>query len=297
MSGNQDLLSVTAFFSALLHAVVILGVSFKLPEIADIDNMDNALDVVLINAPNNRESDDAEVVSNSDTQGGGKDEREATSPLPYETVAPSPVESIKRIADQQAVNTISPDQIITARTAELQVARKAPEKTKLKANNESKGPDLITTKSQRQLERERLIAKLSQNWEDYQKRPNKEYLSPSTKKHEAAEYLDAWRKKVEVVGNSNYPAQARAKSLSGTLILTVEINRNGTIADISIINPSPHKLLNDAALRFVRDASPFSAFPDEIDLDTDILVITRAFHFLRNNRLSSSDASSARRTR
>ena len=294
MGPNQDLLSLTAFFSVLLHAVIILGVSFKLPDIANIQNTDNALDVVLINAPNQRKPDDAELVSTNDSQGGGEDDRSASSPIPYETVSPSPIASIKRTASQQPISALTPDRLITAKKGQVTILSEQPDQLTLEAKQDTKGPDLITTKSQRQLERERLIAKLSQDWEDYQKRPNKEYLSPSTKQHHAAKYLDDWRKKIEIVGNANYPSQARANGLSGTLILTVEINRNGTINDVGVINPSPHKLLNDAAVRFVRDASPFPPFPDEIDKDTDILVITRAFHFLRNNRLSSSDASSAK---
>ena len=46
---NRDLLSVTAFFSALIHVVLILGISFKLPDIAARNNTDNYLDVILLN--------------------------------------------------------------------------------------------------------------------------------------------------------------------------------------------------------------------------------------------------------
>jgi len=294
MSKEQDLLSVTAFFSATVHAVIILGISFKLPELADLQNTDNMLDVVLVNAPNKQKPEDAELISSNDSLGGGLDERVASSPVPYEAVKSSPIESIKKVADQQRTTRVAPDQFITAKQGKIALPDRQPTKTLLESRVETQGSDKITTKSLRQLERERLIAKLSQQWEDYQKRPNKEYLSPSSKQHEAAEYLDRWRRKVETVGNANYPKQAQSRSLSGTLILTVEINRNGTINSIQVNNPSEHKLLNDAAKRFVRDASPFEAFPDQIDLGTDVLVITRAFHFLTDNRLSSSDASATR---
>ena len=139
MSVNQDLLSVTAFFSAPIHAVVILGISFKLPEIADIQNTDNTLDVVLINAPNNRKPEDAEVVSTSATTGGGRDLREASSPIPYEAVNAAPIESIKRTAQQQAISTLSPDQLITQRSAQLSVQRKNPTKHSLKQKPKAKG--------------------------------------------------------------------------------------------------------------------------------------------------------------
>jgi len=170
--------------------------------------------------------------------------------------------------------------------------KKIKQQEKLKSQTDTTGDDKFTTKTQRQLERERLIAKLSQSFEDYQKRPNKEFLSPNTTQHSAARYLDDWRKKIEITGNANYPVKAKAEGLHGTLILTVEIKRNGTIADIIINNPSPHKLLNDTAMRFVRDASPYDPFPEDIESDVDILVITRAFHFLKNNQLTSSNIAS-----
>jgi len=294
MSSNRDLLSITAFFSALFHALVILGISFKLPDIAAIRNSDNTLDVVLVNRSNNEVPIEADTVSTNDNQGGGKDDKEAESPLPYTHQNVSQVESIKLTAEQHQRTTLAPDKLITGRESNVAVVNKRTEKTRLKAKQAATGKDILTTKSQRQLRKERLIAKLNQSMEDYQKRPRKEYLSPTTKKHEAAKYLDDWRKKVENVGNTNYPIQAKAKSLSGSLILTVEIKANGTISSISIEKPSEHKLLNDAAKRFVRDASPFAAFPDELARTKDIVVITRAFHFLRTNKLSSSDASSHR---
>ncbi len=294
MNSSLDLLSVTTFFSALFHAVLILGVSFKLPELADTANTDNTLDVILVNNSNNEVPVDAKTISSNNNQGGGEDDKEASSPVPYKPTTGSPIESIKLTAEQKTITSISPDQLITGSGSQLKVERKKPNQTQLEYKVKRKGHDKITTKSARELERERLIAKINKSLEDYSKRPNKEYLSPTTAKHEAARYLDDWRKKVEAVGNSNYPLQAKARSLAGTLILTVEINRNGTIHSIHVNNPSPHKVLNDSAVRFVRDASPFSSFPDEINAKTDILVITRAFHFLSNNRMSSSDASSER---
>lgn len=294
MNGSSDLLSITAFVSALCHAVLILGISFKLPDIADVQNTDNTLDVVLVNAVNDIAPEDAETVAAANNEGGGLDEQEASSPLPYKPVDASPIESIKLTADQETQTTLEPDQLITAPTAELSISAEQPDKTRLEVQEQQRGDDKISTAALRKLERERVLAKIQQQWEDYQKRPKKDYLSPSTRQNEAAEYLDAWRKKVEQVGNANYPVQAIAGKISGTLILSVELNRNGTISSVEVIRPSPYKVLNDAAVRFVRDASPFASFPDEIDPTTDILVITRAFHFLSNNRLTSTDASSQR---
>ena len=290
-SDNRDLLSVTAFFSALIHATIILGISFKLPDIASLNNTDNSLDVILLNTANNEAPVEAETVSTSNNEGGGEDDQEATSPIPYEPVRPSPVKSVVKVAEQEAEKKISPDQLITAQQGDVSVQRMAPDETRLESKSEQKGSDVFTTKSQRQLERERLIAKIRQTEEDYNKRPKKVFLSPTTKEHGAAKYLDEWRKRVVTTGNADYPLQIKARELTGTLILSVSINPNGTVNDIDILTPSPHRLLNEAAVRFVRDASPFQSFPeDEYFKDIDILVVTRSFHFLPGNRVTSSAA-------
>jgi len=291
MNENRDLLSATAFMSALLHAVVILGISFKLPDLAARSNTDNTLDVVLLNSTNREKPNEADIVSSTDNTGGGLDEKEASSPLPYEAVDPSPIQTITKTANQQPNNTLSPDQFITASTGDIKLQRLTPDQTKLEALEKLTGEDKVTTKSKRQLEQERLAAKIAQRWEDYQKRPKKAFLSPTTTAHDAAKYLADWKQRVVTVGNGNYPIRAKAEKLTGTLILTVEINKNGTINALHIQSPSKHKLLNDTALRFVRDASPFDAFPDSDYFNQiDILVITRAFHFLPGNRITSSAA-------
>jgi len=288
MNENRDLISATAFISALVHAVLILGVSFKLPDLAARSNTDNTLDVVLLNSTNNEKPKEAEIVSSTDNAGGGKDDKEASSPLPYIPVDPSPVQTVTKTANQQPNNTLSPDQFITALTGDITLQRLTPDETKNQEKEKLVGEDKITTKSRRQLEQERLAAKIAQRWEDYQKRPTKAFLSPTT----TAKYLSDWKRRVVTVGNANYPIKAKAEKLTGTLILTVEINKNGTINALHIQSPSKHKLLNDTALRFVRDASPFATFPDsDYFKQIDILVITRAFHFLPGNRITSTAAS------
>lgn len=288
---HSDLLSVTAFFSALLHAAIILGISFKLPEIGSQPSTDNTLDVVLLNSSNNESSKDAELISSSDNAGGGIDDQDAQTPLPWKAVNPSVIQSVKKVAERQTRTSLTPDQYITSKQGELQVQRLTPEKTKLKSQKAVTGKDKFNTNA-RQLERERLLAKISNAQKEYSKRPRKEFLSPTTKSHGAAKYLDTWRKRVTEVGNANYPIQIKAKGLHGSLMVTIQINSDGTIAAIDILEASKYKLLNETAKRILRDASPFEVFPDEeFFKNTDILVITRTIHFLPGNKFSSTAAS------
>jgi len=289
MAKNQDLIGATAFISALLHAGLILGISFKLPDLAARSNTDNTLDVVLLNTTNNEKPDEADVISATDNAGGGEDQKEASSPLPYIPTEPSPVQVVEKNAKQQPDNILSPDKLVTALSSDIQLKKTTPNEVTLESPDLREGEDKFTTKSRKQIEKERLAAKIAERWENYQKIPKKAFLSPTTTAHDAAEYLNDWKQRVVKVGNANYPTQAKSKKLTGTLILTVEINRNGTLNNLHINNPSKHKLLNDAALRFVRNASPFNSFPNsDYFKDIDILVITRAFHFLPGNRITST---------
>lgn len=288
---RRDLLSVTAFFSVLLHTILILGVSFTLPEIGSRANTDNTLDVVLLSSTNDIKNEEAELVSSNDNEGGGDDDRIGETPLPWKAVDPSPINSFEKIADSAKENTLAPDKYVTSNSSTVSLQRDKPEETELKNSDNARGPDAVNTEARR-LERERLIARLTQSQEEYRKRPKKTFHSPSTKANGAAEYLESWRKKVVRVGNAKFPTRIRANNLHGTLTLSIEIRRDGMIHEITILNPSEHKILNDSALRIIRDAAPFDAFPDEEYFEnTDILVITRAIHFLPSNRIASSSGS------
>jgi protein TonB len=286
-SLERDRLGITGFFSALIHVVIILGVSFSLPQSTFRDE-ENSIDIVLLNNPNNETPEDAEFFSQSDSLGGGIAEEVATSPLPWKAVPTEDgrqVLNTPRALPEEVVNdeTILSSELSS--TAEIPVAD-PPENTDQPVAES--GEDDVDVKDVAGLERERLIAQLNDKWQEYQKRPRRMFLSPTTRIHEAAVYMDNWRNRVEQVGNLNFPEQARASNMPGSLILEVAINPDGSINQLRIIEPSDHKLLDDAALRFVRLAAPFETFPEEIRETTDILHITRTFHFLQDSRVTSS---------
>ncbi len=280
MAEKSDIFNIALFFATLIHAIIILGVSFQMPDIAARNNNDNNLEIVLINSSNDIRDDEAQTISVEDNTGGGAQEVEAQTPLPFEAVNPMPIESIQRTASSQTESVVAPDDILLSETSTVVIAQQEATETQIKTPQEATGPDLITTKSVRQLERERLIAKLKKDWVDYQKRPRKEFLSPTTKATEAARYLSKWIEKVQRVGNANMPEQIREQKLVGIVIVSVEIEENGTLSKIVLDRPSRHKVLNDYTKRLLRDASPFDPFPDEEYFkNINVLVITRSFEF------------------
>ena len=105
------------------------------------------------------------------------------------------------------------------------------------------------------------------------------YIDRSTREPRFAGYMNAWVKKVERVGNLNYPVEIRRKRLSGHLMLDVCIRRDGSVESIDILRPSQYPELYQAALRIVRMAAPYAPLPENIRADTDILHITRVWRF------------------
>jgi len=138
------------------------------------------------------------------------------------------------------------------------------------------------------LEIKRLSAELSFKAERFAKRPRRRAINASTKEYKYATYLDAWRRKVERVGNLNYPDEAKRQKLHGSLVLHVAVQADGSVKKngIRLLHSSGHKQLDDAAIRIVRLAAPYAPFPENIRKETDILDITRTWRFLSNNRLS-----------
>jgi len=132
-----------------------------------------------------------------------------------------------------------------------------------------------------------LSAEVDQRMQAYAKRPRQKWISARTREHKYAAYMEAWRTKVERVGNLNYPDEARRRRLSGDLLLDVAIRADGSVVEISVRRSSGHKVLDDAAARIVRLAAPFAPFPDSIEQETDILHVQRTWRFLSSNQFAS----------
>ena len=105
-------------------------------------------------------------------------------------------------------------------------------------------------------------------------------VSPATP--QLSYYFEAWRRKVERVGNLNYPDAARDRSLYGSLRLLVAIVPDGTLSDVRVLESSGHRILDDAALRIVRLAAPFPPFPPAMRRNTDVLEIVRTWQFRKS---------------
>ena len=153
---------------------------------------------------------------------------------------------------------------------------------------EMHSPESQVSLWQRSLEIASLEAQLRESEQLDAKGPRKRQItSASARQTRDAYYLDAWRRKVETVGNLNYPADARRKQLYGELRLMVAVKADGSLSEVRLLKSSGFRVLDDAAIRIVQLAAPFAAFPPELRADTDVLEIVRTWRFEKGNYVSS----------
>lgn len=130
-----------------------------------------------------------------------------------------------------------------------------------------------------------LSARIEERSHAYASRTRRKAISTATREYIYANYMEAWRRKVERIGNLNYPAEARELGLFGSLILHVAVRADGSLEGIRVVRSSGHEVLDQAAIRIVELAAPFAPFPPNIKRETDVLDITRTWQFQRNNAL------------
>ncbi|MEA1051428.1 TonB family protein [Lamprobacter modestohalophilus] len=130
-----------------------------------------------------------------------------------------------------------------------------------------------------------LSARIEERSHAYASRTRRKAISTATREYLYANYMEAWRRKVERIGNLNYPAEARELGLFGSLILHVAVRADGSLEGIRVVRSSGHEVLDQAAIRIVELAAPFAPFPPNIKRETDVLDITRTWQFQRNNAL------------
>lgn len=219
-------------------------------------------------------------------QGSGTLEHKA-APKTTE-VAPFQDNQVKKVAPpatpKQARSEEAPK---VAVTTTRQRQQKAPSKTQAQKAEQVAKPAPHFDSTQLSAEIASLEADLAKEQQAYAKRPRIHRLSAaSTMRDKGAWYKEDWRKKIERIGNLNYPDEARRQKLYGSLRLLVSINRDGTIYEVQVLESSGEPILDQAAQRIVRLAAPYAPFSGDL-ADIDRLEIIRTWRFERGDRLSS----------
>src|SRR5262249_3187572 len=278
----RDRLSFTVFLAASLHAALILGVGFAW-------NVQRAhsptIEVTLAQHDDRVAPDKAASPAKCNHPGRG-DACKVGETTTTETA------DFHESPFQPVVSDAEPQERKDAARAMLTTSSAREEEAPTDTPQDAVEPRLTPADQQRLMNLSQEIASLearvdSETNTDAKSPRVRRLTSVSAREAVDAYYLQAWRRKVETVGNMNYPEEARRDQLYGSLRLMVAIAPDGALKDVRILDSSGYKVLDDAAIRIVRQAAPFAPFPEEMRRNTDILEIIRTWQFRRNHYSSS----------
>ena len=278
-----DRLGLTLFLAAVLHAIVILGVTFAHPRAKTPSGL-TTLSITLVQKRSLHAPAHADFLAQANLDGGGNSPRKvlphsplsALTDIPQQGVAPAPSPPA---APQRSAPAHT--QVLTSPRSRTPVESKtdappAPEPTLAAPQHLSPNLDIA-----------RLSTEVKRFLEQDAHRPRQTFIDARTRAFKYAAYMHDWVLKVERVGNLNYPEEARRRHLSGSLLLDVALNADGSIHSITLLRSSGHRVLDQAAQKIVELAAPFAPFPPDIRKDTDVLHIVRTWEFLSSNQLAS----------
>lgn len=275
MFGNSLLVAL------LVHGLVILTFNFDMLPSAPAD-IDQSLEITvvapktLVDAP-----EDADFLAQANQLGGGNTD---------EVVKPTVNEAMKGPVDLQTADQTSsefsppeefdqlvqPDQpprlaVRTVSTFSILEAAEELEK------EQTPSPSQLLADLQQEIHR--LEAEIDDKTIAYAQRPRRKAINASTREHIYAAYMESWRRKIERVGNLNYP-----RGHMGDVVVHIAVRQDGSVERMRILRHADSSLINESALKIATLAAPFPPFPEEIRQKTDILDIIRTWRFLEETK-------------
>jgi periplasmic protein TonB len=272
----RDRLLTMLFLAALLHGLLILGVTFNAA--AGDRNGAPGLEVLLVSdeVPETDRNDSATYLAQR-TQLGSGNTRDAVAPRNRASSVPIPKQD--GVADG---NSLGPkgdvagsdeERVLTTTGWNVHVQYLADEGNTGTSHNR---PLLLDQQAAEQAGPE------EQEGPATLRGPKRDELwtTPDTKAATLAPYLDGWRHKVERIGTLNYPTIARRLGVKASPVIEVGIAADGTLDRAVIQRTSGYPELDDAALAILKLASPFDPFPAELSHEYRVLRFAYEWQFV-----------------
>jgi len=282
-AAERERFNFTMFLSIAAHGILIFGISFGA---AQSTSETPTLDITLAAHHSKIAPERADFLAQANQLGSGSLAEDATPVAPT-----SPFQADFESATLQAAGPIAPEQRAVQRQGSTEVVVTSAEARAQSSDTltvTEDGDAQLSTPDSTRLAIASLIAQLDSEVQEYARRPRRVVLTAaSTQRSEDALYLDGWRRRIEAIGNLNYPDAAKRQKLYGSLRLLVSILPNGSIQKTEILQSSGHAILDQAALDIVMLASPYEPFPPELSKQADVVEIIRTWRFHEGNALRS----------
>ena len=261
---QPDRLPPMLFLSALVHAVLIIGVTFN-ATMSDALSRPVSLEVTIVADPDNNfeRLDEATYLAQASQEGGGNTDEQSRPSAPLQSSVPvdnDGTEDGDGIENSVARKSFADEVLVTVAEQESSVI-----------NNPREDPGVLESRAALLKAGAATSLPLPQgqraNFLIRDKNKHRILISADTRESNIAGYVMRWKSKIENVGERYLPEQKALQGLRGSPTLEVTISASGQLSEVIIRKSSGSKLLDQAALNILQRAAPFDPFPEAVRLD------------------------------
>lgn len=260
-AARPDRLPPMLFLAALVHGILILGVTFN-AVFSDYLAEAVSLEVTIVADPDRSfdRQDEAMYLAQASQEGSGNTDEQVRPAAPLESNVP--VDNLGAEDGNARLDGVAEDrhtdEVLASSRADDRSVRNDPRiadseresrALAMESGAESSLPlpkDSSATFLIRDHNRERVI------------------ISADTKQSRIAGYVDRWKRKIETVGRRHMPDDLALRNLSGSPTLEVTIDASGELTEVIVRRSSGSSVLDQAALTILQRAAPFEPFPEAI---------------------------------
>jgi periplasmic protein TonB len=276
IAPTRDRLTTTIFMAALVHGLIIVGITFGGPKTRD--GLSRGLEVIIVSddVPEARRNDSPAYLAQRTQIGSGnvEDPGEAHSLRAASETAShdgrldgsslqDDAGALLSTADNRVLTTSAPqpDILYFAPPASLTEMTEVPVLTEGNNERDKIGMDDQQDQKVRGPQRDEL------------------WVTPDTRESLVAPYLVGWRTKIERLGTIHYPQAAWRAPATRNADVEVAILADGTLESAVIKASSGSAKLDQAALDILKLGSPFDPFPKELADKYRLIRFTYSWQF------------------
>ncbi len=273
---TRDRLTTTVFMAALIHGVIIVGVTFG-SNLAKTGTPPG-LEVMIVSndVPEARANESAAYLAQRTQLGSGNtiDPSDARTPRAAAehaarngradgTALTDEAGALLAIADNHSLTTTAPmpEILYFAPPASLVESSEVPVLAEGNSEQDKLGVDDSEEQQVRGPQRDEL------------------WVTPDTRQALIAPYLVSWRTKIERLGTLNFPQAAWRAPGTRNPDVEVVILKDGTLESATIVRSSGSAKLDQAVVDILKLASPFDPFPKELADKYRLLRFTYGWEF------------------
>lgn len=275
VAPTRDRLTTTVFMAALVHGLVIVGVTFGSGGRAAQGTPGLEVLIVSEDVPEARKNDHATYLAQRTQLGSGNSatadahspraaaEHSANNGRVDGTALVDDAGALLSTADNRVLTTTAtqPDILYFAPPASLTERPEIPVLAEGNSDRDRNGLDDAEDEQIRGPKRDEL------------------WVTPDTREALVAPYLVAWRTKIERLGTLNFPQAAWRAPGTRNPDVEVVILADGTLESATIRRSSGSAKLDQAAVDILKLASPFDPFPKELSDHYRLLRFTYGWEF------------------